>query len=185
MLLAAVLVAWPLSYGRHYEWARRAWLRVGHGGEMLYWGERTVTVADGRLLLRAESNDGGSGDPVPAGTSLVWTWEAGVRPKVEPARWSYRDRGSRQSPAGWRWAALGLTAERHDEPGFWTRSLEVPCSWLALALAAGPAGSLVLRARRCRELARRQAGLCPRCGYDLRASPERCPECGATAARAA
>jgi hypothetical protein len=56
--------------------------------------------------------------------------------------------------------------------------------WSLAALAAMP--SLVwalLRVRAALRRRRRQrAGLCPGCGYDLRASLGRCPECGADAA---
>ncbi len=46
-------------------------------------------------------------------------------------------------------------------------------SWLALLTLVGWRVRLVLRSR-----ASRQTGRCMQCGYDLRATPERCPECG-------
>lgn len=47
-------------------------------------------------------------------------------------------------------------------------STVLPVTWLALRFLR------LLRARRMR-----RKGLCPSCGYDLRATPDQCPECGA------
>ena len=55
------------------------------------------------------------------------------------------------------------------------RVVTIPCWFVLGAMLAAPLAftlSAIRRRRRVRE------GLCLVCGYDLRASPERCPECG-------
>ena len=54
--------------------------------------------------------------------------------------------------------------------------LIVPYWTLALFVAALPA--LVLKRALARRRLEKNQTLCQNCGYDLRASPERCPECG-------
>lgn len=70
---------------------------------------------------------------------------------------------------------LGIPGPHHDGDNLnITRSITFPLPFLALVASVLPACALRARLRR-RKYA---AGLCARCGYDLRATPERCPECG-------
>jgi hypothetical protein len=73
----------------------------------------------------------------------------------------------------------------------WDYTASVPpvrTTWLAVVpywfFAAAMAALALLGLRHTRRRMRRlrlAAGLCPSCGYDLRATPARCPECGAQA----
>jgi hypothetical protein len=68
----------------------------------------------------------------------------------------------------------------------WARqgTVRLPC-WFVLSLSATPAALWLIRSRRMRrDRWRRENGLCPACGYDIRATPGRCPECGAVAVSA-
>jgi hypothetical protein len=53
----------------------------------------------------------------------------------------------------------------------------LPYWLLAILFAAAPAFWAISFAK---SLRRTPAGFCPTCGYDLRATPNRCPECGMT-----
>ena len=73
--------------------------------------------------------------------------------------------------------ALGFGWEsRPGRPGLGVTRATVPFWFIALAALAPPALAAARAARRRR---RARAGRCRACGYDLRASPDRCPECGA------
>ena len=64
-----------------------------------------------------------------------------------------------------------------NDVGLVQRAIVVPHGLFTLVFAALPVLALVTRPRFAR-------GHCPRCGYNLCATPERCPECGHVPARA-
>jgi hypothetical protein len=69
-------------------------------------------------------------------------------------------------------ARLGF--EKYDAPG--GGIVTAPIWAIVLVAALLPFASVVSLVRRRRA---RRKGLCPACGYDLRATRDRCPECGA------
>lgn len=87
----------------------------------------------------------------------------------------YDERCVRYSPV---WSAAGISFEQHHGSGTFLgwrdRSLVIPY-WLAFVVfGAAPLGGIARRL--CRRTA--PSGVCRSCGYDLRATPARCPECG-------
>jgi len=81
-------------------------------------------------------------------------------------------------------------ATRHGDEHWYRQTpsvsyfLRVPLWAIDAALALAIVASFISvrrAARRTQRLLRRE---CPTCGYDLRATPDRCPECGAKATRA-
>lgn len=93
---------------------------------------------------------------------------AGASNDTFPPTWSF-------GRLAWRHAVFSLT------PGSGAvdiRSLRIPDWPIVVAMSVLPGLWLMTRRRRNR----RPDGLCRRCGYDLRATPGRCPECGTVTA---
>jgi hypothetical protein len=93
--------------------------------------------------------------------------------------WRFFHQAEPPDDLGWRTLWFGVDTDRvGPEAGQAFVSdrtvVHVP-AWVPLLLLA------VLPLSRLARMRKGRSGVCPACGYDLRATPERCPECGRAA----
>lgn len=117
--------------------------------------QKSACVAQGRLWLEAI-----------AGESYRPIHTPGLAFRVTPA--ASMDWPSPMGPLGFYAGSNSLHIPFYMEN---RRTLIIPL-WLPFGLAA------ILPCLWTFRRTRHRPGLCPTCSYDLRASPERCPECG-------
>jgi hypothetical protein len=164
----AVVTGWAWSYWRTvcvvWRGAERDGLRtVDH--------HRVAGFVYGWLAVEVDYTNTVHRDAAAAVSHMANPWhgtEFAVLPAVNP------------NFAGYGVTHLGVAKYVSKSQGNGAERIWLAQGWLvALALAAPPAAWV--RGSRRRRTARHRlaAGLCPRCGYDLRGSPDRCPECGA------
>lgn len=198
LLFAATIVSWVRSYWRgdyvalnevRPENGRCRWtiyhLYSGGGGVgvcidsvqgrdigLHYGPPQWLVLAAGHLSLDEFAEYRASFPLVPESNSQQhWTWQRG---KFLLASWSFRVMYVTDPSV----LATPVTGTEN-----WVK-VEAPYWLIGLIFFAIPGTRLWSRERRRRLTLLRSGGRCVTCGYDLRATPERCPECG-TVARAA
>ncbi len=112
-------------------------------------------------------------------TGIRWGWGT-VQPQDAPRFWT--DIIPLRQQHTWLHAGFGYAAGRARGFYYYPVGAVAAPDWVLVILTAVIPCLWVDRFRR--RVSRLRGGLCPSCGYDLRATPARCPECGTATAGA-
>ena len=170
---AAVCTAWARSYARSEKLTWRGErgqhsLRSAPGHVVL---SLYAWYPDGRGPIRGEPGLAYERDvPTSAGAELMTIFLLCSDATARTLHWEH---------AGFAWSQRSSSRDLivTGVAPFWSVTAATgapPLGWMALTL-----GSALRRRRRLKT-----RSLCPTCGYDLRATPDRCPECGTSVAAA-
>ena len=175
LLCVAVMALWVRSCIRaDFVWWHEY---LSDDGQSLRHRHSTVASGNGGLWLLRQTITL-SGADYAAGASAV----RAAHPADKPAlRWDpSRNMNQLRADPG-AWSGFHHATFIQNAPGTPSqqRTIRVPYWALAATTAALPLWRVAL-SRRHQRRRRLAAGCCPRCGYDLRATPDRCPECGLT-----
>jgi hypothetical protein len=170
-VLAALCVFW-LSLGVvSYWYCHQLNVGIDHGTSGAALDLRSTPGALECIWITFDSEPG---RPDRGLTADFWAqaWPDDVRAMIRHHEWVSHGFGMH------RWKQLPLNG---PGPKFTNYYYGISLPFWLLAILCGIAPVLRWNPRRLRRRRRLAAGLCLTCGYDLRATPDRCPECGTIA----
>jgi hypothetical protein len=195
LLFLATLAAWARGYwAREYfglireragdaGWVSREWGVDWGGGDVgVCYGPARADAAAARAAGcpdAARWDTRFNHDPPSSVRGKYTTWAGGWVKAGHHARlWDHAGivAGHAQG-LDWASSVSGPSVPRADRRYYW---LALPC-WAAAALFAALPIHQARAIRRRRRARLAATGRCTACGYDLRATPQRCPECGTPA----